>query len=151
MLKNPALFANDPTMAAILGVIGQGKADMMLEEGIWECGHFSLGNKIYPKLSYEQQWPDLTGYTKDGYLSCTGVADSLDQIKEKYKELINDTERFYCLSITEIKKSEQPDSGGWRWHKWGEYIGTKTPQCEYLYDEDDSIQSVFVFHFYLLN
>jgi hypothetical protein len=36
----------------------------------------------------------------------------------------------------------------WRWHKWGEYIGTKNPQHEYLYDEDESIQEVFCYHIY---
>ena len=27
------------------------------------------------------------------------------------------------------------ETQGWRWHKWGEYIGKHTPQYEYLSDE----------------
>ena len=79
-------------------------------------------------------------------LSPYGVADSIDQIKEKYQEMIN-SENPIVISVTEMRKDEQPEDGGWRWHKWGEYIGKKEPQCEYLYDEPN-IDSVYVFHIY---
>ena len=35
----------------------------------------------------------------------------------------------------------------WRWHKWGPYIGTKEPKCEYLYDEPE-IDKVVIFELY---
>lgn len=40
--------------------------------------------------------------------------------------------------------------GGWRWHKWGTYIGTLDPQCEYLDDEDfgEDFKYVLCFHLY---
>ncbi len=65
-----------------------------------------------------------------------------DQIIEKWPELVTDDER-YLIFLTEIRKEDQT-IGGWRWHKWGEYIGTQEPQHEYLYDEPN-IQSIYVF------
>jgi len=41
----------------------------------------------------------------------------------------------YCISFEVFKKSEEPPSSGWRWCRWGEYIGTQEPKADYLYDE----------------
>jgi hypothetical protein len=38
---------------------------------------------------------------------------------------------------------------GWRYHKWGDYIGSQNPQSEYLYD-DTHIDAVWTFHIYEL-
>lgn len=82
----------------------------------------------------------------DTTINVYGVADSIDQIKAKYKEVI-DSPALIVISVTEMNRSEQSESDGWRWHKWGEYIGTQDPQMEYLYDEP-VIEQVFVFHVY---
>ncbi|AIT14075.1 hypothetical protein G17_00128 [Escherichia phage vB_EcoM_G17] len=67
-----------------------------------------------------------------------GVADTLEQIMNKYKNLIEGPEEI-VLCYHPVLKSEQPKDGGWRWHKNGEYIGTKRSKerFEYLYDEPD--------------
>lgn len=82
----------------------------------------------------------------DNTVECYGVADNIEQIKEFYKEQIA-ADAPIVISVTEISKENQPEDGGWRWHKWGQYIGVKEPQCEYLYDEPE-IDSVYVFHVY---
>jgi hypothetical protein len=46
-----------------------------------------------------------------------------------------------------VIKANQSHEGGWRWHKWGEYIGKYEPQYEYLYDEPE-IEKVYVYHIY---
>lgn len=74
-----------------------------------------------------------------------GVADNIQQVLEFYRQFIDDATRQYVIEITPMRKSEQAPRGGWRWHKWGEYIGTQNPQCEYLYDEP-LIEEVVVFH-----
>lgn len=74
-----------------------------------------------------------------------GVCDTPEQVLEQWPELVTD-ERKFLIVFSEIHKSEQPERGGWRWHKWGEYIGTKEPQWEYLADEDDSFETVLIFH-----
>jgi hypothetical protein len=75
-----------------------------------------------------------------------GVADSVEQVKSKYKALIESTAQI-VIAVTEMRRDEQSESGGWRWHKWGEYIGTQEITREYLFDEP-AIESVFVFHVY---
>jgi hypothetical protein len=72
-----------------------------------------------------------------------GVCDSPEQVLAKWPQLATDPRRFVVL-FGEIRKEDQPEQGGWRWHKWGEYIGTKEPQYEYLADEED-IDSVLIF------
>ena len=57
-----------------------------------------------------------------------GVADNIEQIK-----------KYNCvISVTPVyqDKSNEGKGGGWRWHKWGKYIGKLNHQYEYLDDED---------------
>ena len=65
-----------------------------------------------------------------------GVADTVDQIKERYKKWFEKSD--WVIEVTPIfqEKENAGKGGGWRWHKWGEYIGTLKPQYEYLDDED---------------
>lgn len=78
----------------------------------------------------------------------SGVCDNEDQILNKWSHLENSNQRHF-ITMTPIYKEDQPESGGWRWHKWGEYIGNHPIECEYLYDEED-IEVVYVFHIYTL-
>ena len=77
-----------------------------------------------------------------------GVCDSPEQILKQWPHLESSKQRHF-ITMTPIHKKHEPESGGWRWHKWGEYIGEHDIQCEYLYDEKD-IELVFVFHIYTL-
>lgn len=64
------------------------------------------------------------------------VDDSPEEFIEKYHELLADDNRIFAVFFTPIQREEQDPEGGWRWHKWGEYLGKHTPQREYLYDEE---------------
>lgn len=75
-----------------------------------------------------------------------GVCDSPEQLLEHLPHLAEDPEA-YMVAMVEIRRDRQSDRGGWRWHKWGPYIGTQNPQHEYLYDEKH-IDSVFTYHVY---
>lgn len=78
-----------------------------------------------------------------------GVCDNYQQILERdnrVKNLIKLPEEFIIV-LCEIKKEDQPEDGGWRWCKWGEYIGNFEPTEEYLYDEEE-ISSVYVYNVY---
>lgn len=81
-----------------------------------------------------------------------GVADSIEQIKEYFSEEVNDTEKTYFIVITPVFQ-EKEIREGWRWGKWGEYIGKLDSKCEYLNDEDfgDDFKCVFCFHIYPIN
>lgn len=75
-----------------------------------------------------------------------GVCDSPEQLLAYLPHLADDPE-LYMVAMVEIRREHQSDWGGWRWHKWGPYIGTQNPQHEYLYDEKH-IDSVFTYHVY---
>lgn len=74
-----------------------------------------------------------------------GVCDSPEQIIEIFGEALEASPRNFLINATVVKKDDEPATGGWRWHKWGAYYGTKEPRCEYLYDEDDSITQACYF------
>jgi hypothetical protein len=74
-----------------------------------------------------------------------GVADNIEQVIDFYNK--NKGSIFsgnHVISTFEVHKTPEC---GWRWKKWGPYIGTKTPMCEYLADEPD-IDKVVCFSIY---
>jgi len=88
------------------------------------------------------------GDTFDNYepiIDSYGVCDSPEQLLNMYD--FEADPRTFFIKLTEMRKSEQSSWGGWRWHKWGDYIGKQEPTTEYLYDEP-LIDNVFVFHIY---
>jgi hypothetical protein len=76
-----------------------------------------------------------------------GVCDNYEQILAKYAELFNDSNKKYVVGLSTVERKTQPSDGGWRWHKWGEYIGILNPQHEYIYD-DTHIDKVYCYHIY---
>jgi hypothetical protein len=56
----------------------------------------------------------------------------------------------YTVLLVRISKSDEPAEGGWRWHKWGPYIGDKKPTREYLVNEPE-IDAVYVFEAVAIN
>lgn len=99
------------------------------------------------KLTRDDRYKIFPDYGKTTY----GVADNIEQIKEYYKEEIADIEKKYVIALTPVwqDKTNKGKGGGWRWHKWGKYIGTLNPQCEYLDDEDFGEKFEYVLTFTL--
>lgn len=102
----------------------------------------------FKNLSYEDRYEIFPNYSKVTY----GVADNIKQIKEYYKEEISDNDNKYVIALTPVWQDREKKGtfGGWRWHKWGEYIGVLDSKCEYLDDEDfgDDFEYVLVFNIY---
>jgi len=86
----------------------------------------------------------------ENHKSAYGVADSIEQIKEYYKDAIADPDNKYFIYLTPVwqDKENKGKGGGWRWHKWGTYIGVLDSKCEYLDDEEfgDDFEYVICFH-----
>ena len=144
MLVDPKI-EYDIELMKILSFIGQREEAIKQETGIFLSKSFCFDNSI------KNEKNDYFSFTNDlEYLSPYGVCDTIEQVKEKYKNWLNDTVLKFCISFTKVIKSEQPSIGGWRWHKWGKYIGNKNPEFEYLYDENDDIQEVYCYHIYQL-
>jgi hypothetical protein len=73
-----------------------------------------------------------------------GVCDNWEQIIEQAPNLLTCPEKL-VIFLGEVVRKDQSPEGGWRWHKWGPYIGTQNPQCEYIYDEE-GIEKVYCYH-----
>lgn len=135
---------SDPILDIIAVMNGNIVLEKEIEKGIYQVGHFNFENLIPFDLEFDDAYPRFSK-GQGSY----GVCDHYSQIFGEIPEILNSTERAFVISITEINKNTQPSDGGWRWHKWGEYIGNKEPQCEYLYDEPE-IEKVFVYSVYEL-
>ena len=72
------------------------------------------------------------------------MCDSLEQLRDTkiYAGLVSDPGPV-VLVLTPVRKCDE-DPDGWRWHKWGEYVGLQDPRCEYLHDEP-MIELVYIF------
>ena len=105
-----------------------------IRAGLYEVGHF--GGSHFPG-PYDQ-------YPENLSVECYGVCDSPEQLLEKCPE-IETSDRGFIVTFHHLKRAEQPKDGGWRWSKWGEYIGEQHPSCEYLADEP-KIEEVYIYH-----
>jgi len=144
MLVNPRLSYTSPIIS-VLNSIGQGGKPKEVEPGIFITPGFNFD--VYIQNSVE---PYFSFANEEIYLSSFGVCDNIQQVKDKYSKWLQNPKHKFCISFTKVEKSNQEPQGGWRWHKWGSYIGEKNPLMEYLYDEDDSIEEVYCYHIYEL-
>lgn len=102
------------------------------------------------------------------FFPMNGVSDNASQVKNYLNKIINiylngtskdvyffegqglfnliknePNYQFILLLTPIINNHDKSSWGGWRWHKWGEYIGKHNPQYEYL-DHEDGIDYVLV-------
>lgn len=75
------------------------------------------------------------------------VCDSVEQALEYWKGAVENPDHKYVIALMPVRKKDEPESDGWRWCKWGQYIGTQNAQCEYLFDEPE-IEVVYCAHIY---
>lgn len=127
----------------IILALSDGTDPVELHEGIYEVSHFNFDSYLPTDLNGWEQYPHLP----DG--NCAyGVCDSLEQfLATDLGKFIHDDRRQFVVAFTKIRRSEESSKCGWRWHKWGPYIGLHNPQHEYLFDETD-IDEVYCFSVY---
>lgn len=135
LIKEPRLLVSDPILSMIAAINGNSGVTKELATGLYEIGHF--GNSEF--MAGYDKYPELS-------VSAYGVCDDVEQLLRACPEL-EAPGREFVVTVTPVYKEAQPPSGGWRWHKWGPYIGSQTPQCEYLYDEPD-IEQVYCYQVY---
>ena len=115
---------------------------IMLFPGIYETNlNFNYTLKYFSNNKPKKEWNNIFE-NENSY----GICDNYEQILQYYPEL-NSLDRKFIISMTPIIKKDESEKDGWRWHKWGEYIGNQNPQHEYLYDEE-GIEKVYCYHIY---
>ena len=130
-----------PVLKLIAEINGLSEQNTEVAEGIYFINSFNLPSE-FPEENYDK-YPELS-------IDCYGVCDNYQQILDQCPELVASTSRQFVITLTPILKSKQSEEYGWRWHKWGDYIGVYEPQCEYLYDEP-LIEKVYCYHIYEKN
>jgi hypothetical protein len=143
---------NDPHSLAYLearAVYNQTKPEVT---GIYLNGGTNFEHEFDGYIDFDHNFPALGEIEefadkKFGSLNSYGVADNIEQVLALYKEDLNNPNRKFCIATDIIYKSDQSEWGGWRWEKWGRYIGTHHIQSEYLYHET-GIDQVMLYHIY---
>jgi hypothetical protein len=133
----------------LLALLGDDPREVKeVETGAYLGGlNFEHGLAGCDQRSFNYKYPDLP-LVNDDYLNCYGVCDTPQQFLELARDVLNKDPREFVISFCHIAKDpgNKNRGGGWRWHKWGPYIGTGMPQCEYLDDEDGFDDGVYVYH-----
>ncbi len=151
MLIDPKFIQSDHS--DILAIIGNGDPKpRRVREGIYEISHFSFSAYLAGSGSGGvkgpwEEYPDVgEGQGRLTEYGSYGVCDSVDQfLRHPLGKWLVESERKFTVSFTKICKATEPKEGGWRWHKWGEYIGEFQPECEYLADESE-VEEVSCYH-----
>lgn len=103
----------------------------LYETGVYEFPSFNSYNFIGRSKQYYFE-------AEDGFeWSISGVCDNYNQVKEKYADILNDdNKQKYIIALYKVQQKFEPQRWGWRWKKFGDYIGKHKIEKEYLYDED---------------
>jgi hypothetical protein len=137
----------DPLSRMIAEVNGNRFVVARLKQGVYQIPTFS--GECFIAWPYRvERYPTFNSEGNGEYRGAYGVCDSADQILSLYPEL-TESDRCFTVTLCEVRREAQSESGGWRWHKWGRYIGTFEPQHEYL-DDEVGIDRVFCYHIYEL-
>lgn len=129
---------------------------MQYGDGVYQCNfgfNFSQDEFLeFEGVFYIPREQSLELFAPTYHKTNYGVADSIEQIKEYYKEEVSDLNRKYIITATPVfqEREKKGKGGGWRWEKWGEYIGKLESKCQYLDDEDfgDDFKYVICFNLY---
>ena len=135
LIKEPKATYTEPFLKWMAKRDGNHAKVKELRTGVYRIGHY--GASFY--MSDYEHYPETT-------VGAYGVCDSVEQLLAACPEL-EASERKFIVTVTSVRKANQPKFCGWRWHKWGQYIGEHKPHREYLYDEPE-IKEVLCFHIY---
>lgn len=112
-------------------------------QGVY-LAHLNFGNEIGPVLA--DQYPTLVlpnGQGAADWFSFYGVVDHWQQLP---LDVLRNDSRPLLVYLTEHVKADQPARFGWRWHKWGPYLGVHDIEgYEYLYDTP-TVERVYSYH-----
>jgi hypothetical protein len=119
------------------------RENLLLNDYPFDFGHL-YSHEEREEMGEDAYMAKLREFYRRDHPADYGVCDNWEQIPARWPEIVT-SPRHFVISVTEMRRKDQEPAGGWRWHKWGEYIGDHEIKHEYLYDENH-IESVFTFH-----
>lgn len=131
-------------IAVLMSSTGFTEIPTRINTGLYVTCHFNFEHHLAVQAD---NWPSLRGIPFP--MDCVGVCDEPMSWYRDYGYVLDAhfPGREFVVSFTRVAREDQAEHGGWRWSKWGPYVGKHTPQAEYLYDEAD-ISVVYTFHIY---
>ncbi len=150
MLVDVPMREDNPILRAMART--DGPLVQRLERGVYEacvgnfdhCAAVNLNGYDWGMDTTTKPWTFSYPVGLDGPY---GVCDTPEQFLERYRAVLDADPRPFVVEFMIVKKEAV---GGWRWHKWGPYIGEKDPHCEYLRDEGPEITQACCYHVYLV-
>ena len=117
---------------------------------IWIAASYYAEEK-YGILKYEDLFPIIGNIYRSDWLNSYGVSPNLETIESIVCARLENEKDTYVVTALHVLKdpNNYGKGGGWRWHKWGEYIGTDPkvqPTTEYLDNEDGFKDGVWCYH-----
>lgn len=76
-----------------------------------------------------------------------GMCDNSDQIMHIVGKVLEQDHRKWVVSVHPIFRGHEPEHDGFRFDKWGPYVGTRKLTHDYLYDCTD-IEYMCTWHIY---
>lgn len=143
----------DPMVRALAAITNpQGSDTKRLWRGVYQS-HINFNHEIHNLIINDYPDQELFGMLLDDQgRNSYGVCDHWTQVLALIPE-VDQPPHNYIIRVAPIRRDEQEPEGGWRWHKWGPYIGIFQEQArshEYLYDTPDVVE-VFAYHIYLVH
>ena len=116
----------------LLRALSDGRDPERLQRGVYRDWSHNFNHTFRDTGApddFDLDFPDL------GDFESFGVADSVAQVVAALPSQVVASAQAYVVAVVQVNKRDQPAWGGWRWHKWGPYIGQQSPTAEYLADE----------------
>ncbi len=143
MLVDPKGFVSNDLQTVIVNIINRGGQVVpeKIDQGMYIVGHWNVEEMVVGD-EVRKRW------NEEKYVSPPfpefGVVDYPHQLLEVVDLHTIPEKVFVTFVKIERDQSNANIGGGWRWHKWGDYLGIQNPQCEYIDDEPD-IECVYTF------
>ena len=108
-----------------------GRAEpLRVYRGIYEA-HINFEHEIENLIA--DHWPEFPGFPAEGdWFNSYGVVDHWTQLPLK---MLNEDPRPLLVYLARHRREDQPEYG-WRWHKWGPYLGVHEGATNYEYLRD---------------
>lgn len=147
MLKDPVFVRDDVGLV----MFGEGYP-RKISRGLYTVYNFDMGFFIsFPPHLKHNCLGDFPHINEN--VHCYGVCDSPRQFLDLFEQTLENDERSFAVAFTHIQKdpNNKGKHDGWRWHKWGPYVGNGTPTTEYLDDEAGFAEGVWAYHIYQID